>query len=236
MASVTAPRATAGPAWRKLGPAGVGRVKAVFFVLALLPFLRLFTGGLADAQGWSLGGVWAELLTLGTNPVELITRSTGTWTLATLCLALAVTPLRRLTGANWLARMRRMTGLFAFFYAALHFTAYAWFDQGLYLDEILKDVWKRPFITVGFAAFLLLVPLAITSTDAMMRRLGRRWATLHRAVYAVAVLGVVHYWWLVKRDLTQPALYAMVVAVLLGARVAWMLRGAVPPSTVDRRS
>lgn len=187
------------------------RVKAAVFVVALLPFLRLAAGVPLD---------W-----LGVNPIELITRSTGTWTLVFLLVTLAVTPLRRLTGWNWLIRLRRMLGLFAFFYGALHFTTYLWLDQFFDVAAIAKDIVKRPFITVGFAAFVLMLPLAFTSTNAMVRRLGgRRWSTLHKAIYAIAVLGVVHYWWLVKRDLTQPILYALVCALLLGFRMVWRWR------------
>lgn len=187
------------------------RVKAAVFVVALLPLARLVAGVPLD---------W-----LGVNPIELITRSTGTWTLVFLLVTLAVTPLRRLTGWNWLIRLRRMLGLFAFLYGALHFTTYIWLDQFFDVAAIAKDIVKRPFITVGFAAFVLMLPLAFTSTNAMVRRLGgRRWATLHKAVYAIAVLGVVHYWWLVKRDLTQPILYAVVLALLLGFRLAWRWR------------
>jgi sulfoxide reductase heme-binding subunit YedZ len=145
---------------------------------------------------------------------------------------LTVTPVRRLTGWPALVRLRRMLGLFAFFYATLHFTTYIWFDQWFSLEEIVKDIWKRPFITVGFAAFLLLLPLAFTSTNKMMRRLGRRWAQLHRLVYLIVVLGVVHFWWLKqdKNDLSEPWLFAGIVAVLLLFRVlqpAW--QRAFPP-------
>jgi sulfoxide reductase heme-binding subunit YedZ len=136
-----------------------------------------------------------------------------------------VTPLRKLTGWHWLLRLRRMLGLYAFFYAVLHFTSYVWLDQGLDLVAILHDIPKRPFITVGFTCLMLLVPLAATSTDAMVRRLGAaRWRALHRLVYVVAVGGVVHFWWLVKRDVTEPAIYAVVVATLLGYRLVSALR------------
>ena len=178
------------------------------FVVSLLPLVRLVAGAFTDA--------------LGTNPLELITRSTGTWTLVFLCITLALTPARKLSGWHWLARYRRMFGLFAFFYVACHFTTFVWFDHFFDVAAIWKDVLKRPFVTVGFAALLLLVPLAITSTNGMTRRLGaRRWQALHRSVYLIAILGVLHYWWLVKRDLTQPALYALVVATLLGLRLYW---------------
>jgi len=183
--------------------------KAVLFFVCLIPLGRLvwlaFNGG------------------LGANPIEFVTRSTGTWTLVFLLITLSITPLRKLTGQNTLIRVRRMLGLFAFFYACLHFTTYIWLDQFFELAAILKDIKKRPFITVGFACFVLLLPLAATSTNAMMRRLGRRWQQLHRLVYLIGIGGVVHYWWLVKKDITQPALYALVLALLLGYRlVVWL--------------
>ncbi len=185
--------------------------KALAFVLCLGPLARLVAGGFLDR--------------LGANPVELIARSTGTWTLTFVMITLAVTPLRRLSGWHWLARLRRMFGLYASFYASLHFTTYIWLDQFFDFAAIAKDVVKRPFITVGFSAFVMLIPLAATSTDAMVRRLGgKNWTALHRLVYVLAICGVVHYWWLVKRDITQPALYALVLAVLLGFRAAVSLK------------
>lgn len=182
------------------------------FVVCLLPLARLF------ALGWFDG--------LGANPVEFVTRSTGTWTLVMLCATLAVTPLRRLTGLAVLARLRRMLGLFTFFYACLHLTTYVWFDQWFDPLAILLDVVKRPFITVGMTAFLLLLPLAATSTDAMMRRLGRRWAELHRLVYLIAPLAILHFWWhkAGKNDFAEPAIYGAVVALLLAARLWRRLR------------
>ena len=184
----------------------IGRVKTALFLLALAPFARLLVGAFTNE--------------LGTNPIELITRSTGTWTLVFLCITLAVTPARKFSGWHWLAQTRRMFGLFAFFYAACHFTTFIWFDHFFDFEEIWNDVLKRPFVTIGFSAFVLLVPLAVTSTNGMVKRLGAaRWQALHRSVYLIAVLGVVHYWWLVKRDLTQPIIYAAVVAVLLVARL-----------------
>jgi sulfoxide reductase heme-binding subunit YedZ len=190
----------------------IGWLKAAIFVLSLVPFVRLFVLGF---QG-----------SLGANPIEFITHSTGFWTLTFLCITLSVTPLRRLTGWQQLVRLRRMLGLFAFFYACAHLVTYVWFDQWFSLEEIVKDIWKRPFITVGFAAFLLLVPLAITSTNRMMRRLGRRWSQLHRLVYVIVVLGIVHFWWLKedKNDLSEPWLFAAIVCVLLLFRLlqpAW---------------
>jgi len=190
----------------RLSLRAVGWIKAVVFVLALAPLARLVIG--------------LFLRALGTNPTEVILRSLGTWTLVFLCITLAVTPLRKLTGWNWLLRLRRMSGLFAFFYAVMHFTSYVGLDQGFDLAAIPGDILKRPFITLGFTCFLLLIPLAATSTNAMVRRLGaERWQALHRFVYFIAIGGVVHYWWLVKRDVTTPAIYALVVAVLLGYRL-----------------
>ena len=182
--------------------------KPLLFLICLIPLARLiylgFTGG------------------LGANPIEFITRSTGTWTLTGLMITLAVTPLRRLTGFNALVRYRRMLGVFTFFYASLHFTTYIWLDQFFNLAHVLKDIYKRPFITVGFAAFLLLIPLAVTSTNAMMRRLGKRWQQLHRLVYLIGGLGVLHYVWLVKKDLTQPLIYSAVLMVLLTLRLPFV--------------
>ena len=190
-----------------LAPPRVQAVKAALFALALVPFLRI---AYLVLQG--------ELV----EPIEFITRQTGDWTLYLLCITLAVTPLRRLTGWNWLARMRRMVGLFVFFYALLHFTAFIWFDHFFDVAEMWRDVLKRPFITVGFTAFVLLIPLALTSTNAMMRRLGgKRWQWLHRLVYVIAPLGVLHFWWMKagKNDFAEPILFAVIVAVLLGFRL-----------------
>jgi sulfoxide reductase heme-binding subunit YedZ len=190
-----------------LSPRVFAWTKAVIFVLCLGPVARLVIG--------------APLDLLGVNPVELIRRSTGTWTLAFLLVTLSVTPLRRLAGWNWLARLRRMFGLYAFFYAVLHLVSYVWLEQFFDVAAIVKDIIKRPFITIGFAAFAMMVPLAVTSTDRMVRRIGaKNWIALHRLVYGLAICGVIHYWWLVKRDITQPAIYALVLAMLLGYRVA----------------
>jgi sulfoxide reductase heme-binding subunit YedZ len=149
-------------------------------------------------------------------------------------LTLAVTPLRRLTGWNGLLRYRRMLGLFAFFYACLHFLSWAWLDQYFVLADIIKDVIKRPYITVGFASFLMLIPLAVTSTNAMIRRLGaKRWRQLHRLVYLIGIGGVVHFLWLVKSDIREPLIYGVILALLLGIRVwdrARRTPGAVPPA------
>jgi len=157
---------------------------------------------------------------LGANPIEVITHSTGDWTLIFLCITLAVTPLRRALGLPWLVRYRRMTGLFAFFHGCLHFMTYIWLDKFFDVHEMVKDVGKRPFITAGFTAFVLMLPLAATSTAGMIRRLGgRRWQLLHRLIYVSATAGVIHYYWLVKADVRLPLRYAAIVAFLLGCRL-----------------
>jgi sulfoxide reductase heme-binding subunit YedZ len=190
-------------------------LKAALFALCLVPLARLV--------------VFAVTGQLGANPIEFVIRSLGTWALTWLLVTLSVTPLRRLTGWNGLIRMRRMLGLFAFFYACLHFLAYVGLDQFFDLRAILADIVKRPYITIGVTCLLLLVPLAVTSTNAMQRRLGgRRWQRLHRLVYAIAVGGVVHYYWLVKKDVTQPVIYAVLLGLLLGMRL-WRRRGIAVP-------
>jgi len=189
----------------------VPQLKTLCFLLSLLPLAWLFYGAYQQQ--------------LGANPIEYIIRDLGTWGLTFLLITLAITPLRRLTRWNWLLRFRRMFGLFAFFYVVLHFTSYIWWDQFFDWHAIWKDVLKRPFITVGFAAFLMLIPLAVTSTNNMIKRLGaRRWQLLHRLVYVIATCGVVHYWWLVKRDITKPFIYAVVLAALLGFRLVYKYR------------
>ncbi len=186
----------------------VRQLKRALFVSALLPLLI---------------NVWlAAQDKLGANPIESLTRSSGDWTLYFLILTLAITPLRRLSGQHWLQAMRRMLGLFVFFYACLHFTTFIWFDHFFDLSEIGRDVWKRPFITVGFAALLLLIPLAVTSTNAMQRRLGRRWSQLHRLVYGVALLALLHFWWMRagKQNFAEPILMGAIIIILLAARAA----------------
>jgi methionine sulfoxide reductase heme-binding subunit len=185
-------------------------LKAAVFCAALVPFIRLVAFAFSDR--------------LGANPIEFITRNTGDWTLYFLCITLAVTPLRRLLKWNWLIKFRRMLGLFAFFYVLLHFTTFLWFDHFFDLAEMGKDVVKRPFIAVGFTAFVLLIPLALTSTNAMVRRLGgKRWQALHRAIYVIAPLAILHFWWMKagKHDFAQPILMGAIVAVLLLTRVVW---------------
>jgi sulfoxide reductase heme-binding subunit YedZ len=157
---------------------------------------------------------------LGANPVERITHTTGDWILIFLFITLSITPLRKITGLLWLIRFRRMFGLYAFFYASLHFLTYIWFDKLFDLHEILVDITKRKFITVGFTAFVLLIPLAITSTTGWIRRLGgKRWQALHRLIYVSAILGVIHYIWLVKADIRTPMEWAAALCVLLGYRI-----------------
>ena len=195
----------------------VAPIKVVVFLLCLIPMVRL---------GWN---AYAD--NLGANPIEVITRSTGTWTLVFLLIVLSVSPLRRLSGTHWLIRLRRMLGLFAFFHACLHFVTYIWLDQFFEFMEMMRDVIKRPFITVGFISFVLLIPLALTSTSGMIRRLGgRRWQQLHRLVYLTAIGGVIHYLWLVKADQRQPLIYGGILTVLLGYRivVAWGHKWSVP--------
>jgi len=196
-------------------PKQLGATKVAIFALALLPFARM---------------VWLTVTDQLVEPLEFITRGTGDWVLYFLCITLAVTPLRRLSGWNWLLRLRRMLGLFAFFYACLHFLTFLWFDHFFDLAEMFRDVLKRPFITVGFIAFVLLVPLALTSTNAMIKRLGgKRWQWLHRLVYLVAPLGILHFWWMKagKNNFTEPIIFGLVVAVLLGARLYWSRAKAV---------
>lgn len=190
-----------------------GMVKPLLFAVCLAPFAWIVWRAITDD--------------LGTNPIETLNRYTGDWTLRLLLITLAVTPLRRISGWHWLIRLRRMFGLFAFFYACAHFLTWVWIDQRFELQSIVEDIVKRPFITLGFACFVLLIPLAVTSTNAMVRRLGgRRWQRLHRLVYFVAAGGVVHFLWLVKSDIREPMVYALILALLLGYRLWWELRGA----------
>jgi sulfoxide reductase heme-binding subunit YedZ len=178
----------------------------------------VFLAALGPAA-WLVYGAFAG--ELGVNPVETITNTTGIWTLRLLALTIAITPARWLTGWNLLIQFRRMVGLFAFFYGTLHFMTYFVLDHSLMFEGVWEDVVKRPYITAGFTAFVLMIPLALTSTQGWIRRLGgRRWNLLHRLVYVSATLGVLHYWWKVKLDTSSPFLYASIVGLLLGAR-AW---------------
>lgn len=184
--------------------------KPLIFTLALVPAALLVRAGITG--------------TLGVNPAETLQLETGVWALRFLLLTLTVTPLRRITGWNRLIQYRRMLGLFAFFYASCHFLTYLVLDQFFAFGLILKDVVKRPFITVGVLAFVLMIPLALTSTKGWIRRLGRRWQTLHRLVYVSAIAGAVHYLWKVKLAAGPPIYYAVAVGVLLGFRIVWQFR------------
>ena len=198
----------------------VSAVKAVIFVLGLIPVAKM--------AYLTLSGQLVE-------PLEHITRGTGDWTLYFLCITLAVTPLRRLSGINWIVKLRREVGLFSFFYAFLHFMTFLWFDHFFDLAEMWKDVVKRPFITVGFIAFVLLIPLAATSTNAMIRKLGgKRWQWLHRLIYIIAPLGILHFWWMkaAKHNFQQPIIFGTIVAVLLAMRVYWKMTKAPKAVTV----
>ena len=187
-------------------------LKPIVFVAALVPAGWLVLAGLTG--------------NLGVNPAETIQLQTGRWALRLLLATLAVTPIRRVTGWNAVIQYRRMLGLFAFFYATLHFASYVVLDQYFAVDAMIADVVKRPFITIGFTAFVLMLPLALTSTKGWIRRLGRRWQALHRLIYPAAICAVVHFIWKVKVVIGDPVLYAAVLAVLLAFRVAWSLRRA----------
>ncbi|HUS18696.1 MAG TPA: protein-methionine-sulfoxide reductase heme-binding subunit MsrQ [Terriglobales bacterium] len=192
--------------------------KVIVWLLCLAPIANLV-----------LHGMRAEL---GANPIEKVMNSLGYWTLTLLVSSLAITPLRRISGWNWMIRFRRLVGLFAFFYVCLHLATYVVLDQELDLAAVLQDIPKRPFILVGFLAFMLLAPLAATSTQWSIRKLGgRNWNRLHKLVYVSAALGVVHFWWKVKADKLQPAIFGAVLALLLGYRiVAWLRNRAKAPA------
>lgn len=179
-------------------------IKPLIFFLCLLPLVLLSTNFYLDE--------------LGANPFEVLTRSTGEWTLRFLLLTLAMTPLRQLTGSSWPLRLRRMLGLFSFFYVCVHLMTYIFLDHFFEWDEIIRDIVKRPYITIGILAFALLIPLAATSTKNMMKRLGRRWKSLHKLIYAIAILGVLHFFLLVKADLREPFIYALILFSLLLVR------------------
>jgi sulfoxide reductase heme-binding subunit YedZ len=200
-------------------------IKVLVFLACLIPLGRLVGKGLTGM--------------LGANPIEVITRSTGTWTLTFLMITLAITPLRRITRWHSLIKFRRMLGLFAFFYGCLHFTTYIWLDQFFDWSSMMKDIEKRPFITLGVTGFVLMLPLALTSTQGWIRRLGKRWQLLHRLIYVSALAGVVHFWWLVKADLRRPQIYAAVLTALLAYRaLAWAAKrrtATASPSPQMRR-
>ena len=190
--------------------------KPVVFLLCLIPATLVVTDAL-EITGQ-----------LGANPIEEIQDRFGIWAIRFIMITLTVTPLRHVTGWNRLVRFRRMFGLFTFFYALMHFLTWLILDQSLLLSAIIEDVTERPFITIGFAGLLLLTALAVTSTNAMRRRMGRRWQKLHYSAYAVALLGVWHYWWQVKKDASDAQIYAAILAVLLGVRIWWKLRQKKP--------
>lgn len=180
--------------------------KPMVFLICLLPAI-LVAG---DALGITGG--------LGANPIEAILDRFGNWALRFIMITLAVTPLRRMTGWNWLSRFRRMLGLFTFFYAFMHFVTWFVLDREMRFDDVVEDLTERPFITLGFTALVLLIALAATSFTAIRRRMGKRWQSLHNMTYVIGILGVWHYWWQVKKDITEPLIYAAILAVLLGAR------------------
>ena len=192
-------------------------IKPIIFVLCLLPLVLLFVNFYLDE--------------LGANPFEVLTRSTGEWTLRFLLMTLAMTPLRQLTGSAWPLRLRRMLGLYSFFYVCVHLMTYIILDHFFDWDEILKDIIKRPYITFGMLAFTLLIPLAMTSTKKMMKRLGKRWKSLHKLIYVIAILGVLHFLLLVKADLREPIIYAFILLSLFMARLkpAWLQKYSFNP-------
>jgi sulfoxide reductase heme-binding subunit YedZ len=207
-------------------PSLVRALKVATFLICLGPLATLVWKGLRDQ--------------LGANPVDVVTRSTGKWTLTFLLITLSVTPLRKLTASPWLVRFRRMLGLFAFFYGTLHLTTYLWLDKFFDVPAMLHDIAKRRFITAGMTAWTLMLPLALTSTAGWIRRLGgKRWQKLHRLIYASAAAGVIHFVWLVKADLRRPLTYGVILGVLLAYRIAGWLAGKAAisnqPSALSQR-
>ncbi len=190
--------------------------KPVVFLACLAPLILV----VSDAFGLGAG--------LGANPIEEMLDRFGNWTLRFIMITLAVTPLRRITGWNWLSRFRRLLGLFTFFYALLHFLTWFVLDREMLLADVLEDLTERPFVTIGFTALVLLSALAVTSFTAVRRRMGKNWQKLHNAAYAIALLGVWHYWWQVKKDVTEPQIYAVILAALLGTRIWWKWRKKNP--------
>lgn len=190
-----------------------GKIKPVLFLLLLLPL------GMLAYRFYSDG--------FGANPIETINRYTGDWALRILLLTLAFSPFIRITRWHNIIQYRRMVGLFAFFYVCVHLTSYIVLDQFFDFSEIIDDVFKRPFITAGFSAFILLIPLAVTSTNKMVERLQYRWIQLHRLIYLIAMLAVLHFWWMVKVDTREPMIYAAILAVLLGFRLIYYIKGKI---------
>ena len=198
----------------------VSRLKPFIFLLCLVPFAQL-------AYNAYIGD-------LGVNPIDFITRFTGSWALIFLIGTLAVTPARRLTGWNDLIKLRRMLGLFAFAYASAHFATFLVLDHFFDWQAIGKDIVKRPYVTAGFTAFVIMLPLALTSTAGMIRRLGKRWQKLHRLIYLAAPAGVIHFYWLVKADIRRPAQYGFVLALLLIYRILVIWRSDIAKSSSKR--
>ena len=199
-------------------------IKAALFVLALLPFARLVFAALTN--------------NLGPEPVEFVQRWTGTWTINLLLLTLCISPLRVATQWHWILRLRRTLGLFTFFYALLHFLSFIGFEHSFNLDEIARDIFKRPYVLLGFAAFVILIPLAATSNQFAIRRLGgRRWQELHRSIYLIAILGCLHYFWLTKAEnLMWPVAYSVILGLLLRWRIRERKRKAVPvPQALEEK-
>lgn len=188
----------------------VFNAKCFIWVLAFIPIFRLVWLGVNDD--------------LTANPVEFVERSTGTWALVFLLLSLSMTPIRLITKQVWQIQLRRLLGLWMFCYACLHITTYLWLDYGFVWADIVKDIIKHPYVIVGFVAFVLSIPLAITSNNVMVKRLKTKWKTLHQSVYLIGILAILHFWWLVKKDVTEPFYYAAVLAVLLGIRVYYYLK------------
>ena len=187
----------------------IRQLKILVFIICLIPLIRLIWLGVQD--------------NLSANPIEFVERSTGYWALLILMVTLALTPLRLMSGVAWPIQLRRMLGLFMFFYACVHILAYLWLDYSFMWSEISKDIIKHPYVLVGFSAFVLTIPLAITSNNAMMRKLKSNWKKLHQLVYLIAVLGVIHFWWLVKKDIREPLLFASILLVLLGIRMYYKI-------------
>jgi sulfoxide reductase heme-binding subunit YedZ len=188
-------------------------IKAALFIAALLPLGQLVVLGVQD--------------NLTANPVEFVTHETGTWALIMLMITLSMTPIRLLTGMVWQIQLRRMTGLFMFFYACLHFMTYVWLDHWFAWSAITEDIAEHPYVLVGFSAFALSIPLALTSNKAMVMRLRENWKRLHKLVYLIAILGVLHFWWLVKKDIREPLIYAIVLLFLLGIRIYYNRKALV---------
>ena len=206
-------------------------IKPIVFAACAAPAALMTLGILA-----AVGKIPSSPMDLGADPVDRLLHACGITALNMLLITLLVTPARMLTGWSHLLRLRRMLGLFAAFYALAHFVVYAWLDQGLDLAAVGADIIKRPYITIGMLALLLLVPLAITSTNRMMRRLGRRWQKLHMLVYLVALLGVWHYWWQVKKDIREPLLYFAIFGVLMAFRAYRAFRAKSAPATAPERT